>query len=348
MIRPTAVIIAAVLLLGPLLVAEFRLRDLIESDRLPVAPSSSDFSDVSLANARRVGKSDVLVVGASTLRNALKPRALERLIGEATGKEVHVQSVAQGGISMATQLLLVQALADEDLLPSTVITGVSPVSLAGGFPPEGDWLARSDLGQLWTGCSDDVLDPEMFECRLGQVSALWRWRGHPDDVARALLEPMPKKLVDGGRELKPDGWISARPSNPKKLDEQLPRALERMETEVLVPDDVVEGFTDLVEYLRAQGVEVVALRMPYWAELEAALVERNPDWQTQRDAAYERLSEAADIELLELSAFGDVAKTSWFRDPRHLSRLGAGPFTRRLWKMAEFREPILQSLASAG
>jgi len=348
MIRPIAAIIAAVLLLGPLLVVELSVRDLIESDRLPMAPSSSDFADVSLANARRVGKSDVLVVGASTLRNALKPKTLERLIGEAIGDQVQVQSVAQGGISTASQLLIVQALADEGLLPSTVITGVSPVSLAGGFPPEGDWLAQSELGRLWTGCPDDALDPEMLECRLAQVSALWRWRGHPDDLARALLEPMPKTLVDGGRELKPDGWIRARPSNAKKLGEQLPRALERMETEVLVPDDVVEGFADLVEYLRAQGVEVVALRMPYSADLEAALVERNPDWETQLNAAYARLSEAADIELLDMSTFSDVAKVNWFRDPRHLSRLGAGPFTRRLWKIAEFREPILESLASAG
>ena len=347
MIRPTTIILAAILLLGPLLVAELGVRALIDTGRLPSAPSSSDFADVSLANARRLGQPNVLLVGASTVRNALKPATLERLIEDETGLEVHVQSVAQGGVSMATQLLLVRALAEDGLLPQTVIIGVSPVSLVGGFPPEGDWLARSELGRQWSGCTSDGLAPQSLDCALGRVSALWRWRGRAEQVTQALGAGMPTTFTDRGRTLKPDGWVATRPSTGERLIEQLPRALERMDEDVVVPSDVVEGFAQLVEYLREQDVDVVALRMPYWSQLETALVERNPEWTAQRDAGYEQLSAAADIELLDADAFEAVAEVRWFRDPRHLSRLGAGPYTRSLWADPDFRGPILESLASA-
>ncbi len=114
-----------------------------------------------------------------------------------------------------------------------------------------------------------------------------------------------------------------------------------------MPADVAEGFADLVEYLHAEGVAVVAVQMPYWPELEAALAERDPEWVAQRDAGYAQLSEAAGVELLETNDFNDTAKDTWFRDPRHLSRLGAGAFTRWLWADPDFRKPIVKGLASA-
>jgi len=348
MIRPISVIIAAVLLLGPLITVELSLRALIDAGRLPDAPSSNDFADVSLANLQRGGQPDVLIMGMSTMRSGLKPDTLERRIEDDLGRPVHVQNVAQGGISLESQRIIVERLAEQGLLPSVVITGVSPITLAAEHEGESeDWFRRSELGRLWAGCSEVAYEPHVLECWLTQASALWRWRGHLDELRVAVTEGMPTTVEEGGRALRPSGWLATRPATAERLERNLPRALARLDEEILVSDELADGWAAFIDELRANDVEVVALRMPYYQPLVDAAVERNPEWVEQRDAGYARLEEAADLPLLEVEGFADAAEAEWFRDPRHLSRTGAPIFTRQLWATDAVSEPVLEVLRSA-
>ncbi|MEX1296384.1 MAG: hypothetical protein AB1Z67_09460 [Candidatus Limnocylindrales bacterium] len=347
MIRPISVIVAAVLLLGPLITVELGLRALIDEGRLPEAPSSNDFADISLANLHRGGRPDVLIMGMSTMRSGIKPDTLERRIEADLGRPVRVQNVAQGGISLESQRVIVEQLAEEGLLPSVVITGVSPITLAAEHEGESeDWFRRSELGRLWAGCSEALVEPEALECWLTQASAVWRWRGHLDQLSAALTEGMPTTIRDGSRSLRPSGWVASRPASAEKLQQNLPRALARLDEEIHVGDELAAGWAAFVEALRSHGVEVVAVRMPYYRPLVDAALARNPDWAEQRDAGYERLEAAAGLPLIEVPDFSETAEPEWFRDPRHLSRLGAPAFTRQMWAEDAVSQPILEVLRS--
>jgi hypothetical protein len=347
-IRPVSVIIAAVLLLGPLITLELAVRALIESGRLQEAPTSNRFADVSLTNLRRGGQPDVLIMGMSTTRSGIKPDTLERRIEADLGRPVHVQSVAQGGISLESQRLIVERLAEQGLLPRVVITGVSPVTLAAEHEgADDDWFRRSELGQLWSGCSAALYEEEGLECRLSEVSALWRWRSRWDDLATAISEGVPTTVEDGSRSLRESGWLASRPADAAQLERNLPRALARLDEEIAVGDELAAGWAAFIEELRANDVEVVALRMPYYEPLVEAAVERNPEWIEQRDAGYARLEAAAGLPLIEVPGFAEGARAEWFRDPRHLSRTGAPVFTRQMWASDAVSEPVLEVLRSA-
>lgn len=349
MIRPISVIVAAVLLLGPLITVELALRSLIDQGRLPEAPTSNEYADVSLANLHRAGRPDVLIMGMSTMRSGVKPDTLERRIEADLGRPVRVQNVAQGGISLESQRVIVEHLAEAGLLPPVVITGVSPVTLAAEHEGESeDWFRRSELGRLWAGCDEASFEPDHLECWLTQVSALWRWRGQLDGLSVAIAEGLPSSIEDGSRSLRPSGWVASRPATADKLREQLPRALARLEEEIDVSDELADGWAAFIEALRAHDVEVVAVRMPYYEPLVEVALERNPDWIEQRDAGYRRLEAAAGLPLVEVAGFAEDAQAGWFRDPRHLSRRGAPPFTRQLWAQDGVREPVLEALRSDG
>jgi GrpB-like predicted nucleotidyltransferase (UPF0157 family) len=348
-IRPISVIVAAILLLGPLITVELGVRALIDAGRLQEAPTSNDFADVSLTNLRRAGRPDVLIMGMSTMRSGIKPDTLERRIEADLGRPVSVQNVAQGGISLESQRIIVERLAQQGLLPSVVITGVSPVTLAAEH--EGvaeDWFRRSELGRLWAGCEEEVYEEGGLECRLSEISALWRWRSRWDDLARAIAEGVPSAIEDGSRSLRPSGWLAAKPASAEQLERNLPRALARMDEGIEVTDELAEAWSAYIDELRANDVEVVALRMPYYPPLVDAILERNPEWVQQRDAGYARLEAAAGLPLLEVADFLDEAPAEWFRDPRHLSRQGAAPFTRQMWDQDAVSEPILEVLRSEG
>lgn len=348
MIRPISVIIAAVLLLGPLITLELGVRALIEQGRLQEAPTSNRFADVSLTNLRRGGQPDVLIMGMSTMRSGIKPDTLERRIESDLGRPVHVQNVAQGGISLESQRIIVERLAEQGLLPSVVITGVSPVTLAAEHEGDAeDWFRRSELGRLWSGCSEALSEEAGLECRLSEVSALWRWRSRWADLAMAITEGIPTTIEEGGRSLRASGWLAGRPADAAQLQKNLPRALDRLDEQIVVGDELADSWAAFIDELRANDVEVVALRMPYYQPLVDAAVERNPEWVEQRDAGYARLEEAAGLPLIEVEGFAKAAQAEWFRDPRHLSRDGAPVFTRELWATDAVSEPVLEVLRSA-
>ncbi len=344
MIRPTVVLIAAVLLLGPLLVLELGARSLIETGRLPTAPSTSLEADISIANLERMGRPDVLVLGNSSMHNALSPDVLEKLVETETGQRIRVHNLALGGLVHDDQRVLVKGLAERDLLPDTVIIGLTPTSMTGRWDREG-WLAASELGRAWSGCAD-LEGYEQWSCRLGQRSALWRWRGYPERLTAAMTEPLPTTISGSDREVFENGWVSARPATRKRLERLLSPTVERLSDEVTGSPVVVSQFAALVDDLRAQGVTVLVVTVPYSPPLQEALVERNPDWETQLAAGYADLAEAADVAIIAVPDAGDDWAPDWQRDHRHLSRKGARIVTSRLWETPEFREALLEGLTA--
>jgi hypothetical protein len=345
MLRPAAAVIAAVLLIGPLLVAELGVRALIRSGRLPAAPSSDREADVSLANLDWFGRPDVLVVGTSSIRSALRPSTLEELILHATGTSVTVRTVAQRALSLEDHRILVRGLAARGLLPDLVILGLTPSTMT-GYGAAGDWFARSELGRLWAGCRD-LQGRAAWSCALTQHSALWRWRGDGERVRQALAGDVPRTAGPADRRLTTSGWLSERPVRRYTLDERVPQLLQVLPAGVPLPTSNLESFAALIGELRGHGATVVAVALPYAPPLEAALAARNPEWHAERDAGYAALGEAADLPIVTVEAYGDWWETRSQNDLRHLSRRGAGPMTRQLWEMPAFREPIVEALGSA-
>jgi hypothetical protein len=345
-IRPITVIIAAVLLLSPLLVVELSLRALIDAGRLPPAPSSNNFADISITNAIRLGKADILALGTSTIRAALHPDTLEGLVAAEVGRDIHVQNLGQGALSLEGQRLLVQGLAERDRLPPVVIVGMSPNTMTGyQWARAQSWFERSELGRMLSGCAD-LEEPEAAICRIGQSSALWRWRGKPEKVAQAFEGAFPTTLGDERRRLEESGWVSEEPGDPGELRKGLPESISRTPKEFLTQPGIEAGFVALVDELRSHGVTVVPVAIPYSPLLEDALREQVPGWHEARDAGYARLGEAAGVDVIVGHDWGDWWDISSQNDHRHLSRDGAGPATQQLWEMPEFREPILEALSS--
>ena len=342
-IKPSVILLATLLLLAPVAVAELGIRALIASDRLTEAPTSNDITDVALANLERLGRPDVLIIGNSTTRNGFQPDVLEDLIQEATGEEVTVQGMAQGAMSAGSQRLLMQGLADRGLLPDTVIVGLSPGALSLDTQ-DGDWFIRSELGRAWGGCADVELSG-MADCLLGQVSAVWRWRGRPDRIVESAVAGMPTTFDHQGRVLQENGWAEERPATARRLRRVVPETLERLSVHAELPPVGEQRFVDLVEELRSHGVHVVVATQPYAPPLQEALVERNPDWSEELSAAYARLEALTGLDIAEVEAFGAWWTPAAQHDLRHLSREGAGPFVEQLWAMPEFRDSLLEGLA---
>jgi hypothetical protein len=242
--------------------------------------------------------------------------------------------------------LVIAGLAGRGLLPDTVVVGLSPTSVTGSVE-DGSWFIGSELGRLWSGCAD-LEGPPALECRLGQASALWRWRGQPERLIEAIRAGPAARLDEGGRVLHESGWTADPPVGRQRLQGMLPDTLARLDAGIDMPDWVVADYVALVEEVRAHGAEVVAFALPYAAPLEAALMERNPAWREQLEAGYATFEAATGVEAAEVKAFGGWWEPRSQNDLRHLSDEGAEPFTRQLWGVPAFRASLLRSLASAG
>lgn len=77
-----------------------------------------------------------------------------------------------------------------------------------------------------------------------------------------------------------------------------------------------------------------------------AMVERNPDWLDELDAGFANLEDVSGQDIVQVDELGDWWRPKSSNDPRHLSREGARKLTRQLYGMDEFREPLLDGLAS--
>jgi len=58
---------------------------------------------------------------------------------------------------------------------------------------------------------------------------LWRWRGRPDRIVKAMDQGTPRSVGQRERILHEDGWLDTRGASPKRLRAATATALERDE-----------------------------------------------------------------------------------------------------------------------
>jgi hypothetical protein len=214
-----------------------------------------------------------------------------------------------------------------------------------GGSEDGDWFVHSELGHAWGGCADvDIL--RLADCWLGQVSALWRWRGRPDRLAESAVSGMPTTYDHQGRIIEENGWAWERSATRHRLARVVPETLDMLRDHVVLPPLEEQRFAELVATLRSHGTTVIAATQPYAPPLEEALLDRNPEWSDELRAAYARLEEDAAIDIVEVERFGEWWTPAAQHDLRHLSHEGAGPYTRQLWDSPRFRDALLDGIAS--
>jgi len=333
----------ALLVLAPLLVAEAGVRVLIATGRLPMAAAHLEDFEVTWANLDRLGSAEILVLGDSLSQQGIDPAALGSMVGRDLGRPVVAFDAASSGGSFGVSRALVLQLAREKRLPKVAIVGVSPVSLASDTTYR-DVFAHTSLGQIFNDCALASSASALIDCRFGEVSALWRWRGQPARIASAVLRGQPTTLRTRGFLLRRDGFREGPPATSKSLAAQLPVALPGEPGSRTLGADAAQAFVDLVATLRADGVTVIAVAIPYSPLLKDALEARHPGWEASRLAAIQRLEALAGIAIVDPLRFGSWWSAPMSRDVKHLSRLGAPKFVEQLLGMPAFRDPLLGAL----
>jgi hypothetical protein len=286
----------------------------------------------------------VLLLGDSMTHSGIDPAVLADLAGEVIGREVSGYGLAIPGSGPATSLLLLEQLAREGRLPRVAVLGISPPNLRGN--PGGDTaFARSPMGRLFAQCDGVEGYAEIVDCAMGQLSALWQWRGRPEQIVRALRRPPSTLGGRGGqRILRSDGFSERAGRTVAELEAQVADGLDREDPTIGLGEGVSDDYRALVDFLRAHGTEVVATLVPYSPTYTAALEARHPGFEQERRAAAGQLANEIGLEIIDPGRFG-----SWWGDGdssniKHLSGAGAAEFTRQLWQTTAFRDGIVAGL----
>jgi hypothetical protein len=344
-VRPSSsrrFLIVAAAFLVPLLVAEAAINVLIATHRLPYADAHRDDFEITWANLERREPVDVLILGDSTAQQGVEPRVLEELVVEATGRDVAAFNIASPGAGLGLNAAIVQQLADEDRLPPLLVVAVYAGTLSTDATFE-DIFSRTVMGRLVSTCNEPASVEVMIDCHLSRVSAMWRWRGHPDDVLEALMTPLPTTERRDGLRLRADGFREGRGRPISHLEEQLGRAdLSRRLFDF--PPAVSRSWTRLVEAARAEGSTVIGVAMPDTPQLRDRMEELQPGRERMYRDAVAALAEASGVPFVVVEQFGDWFGDGMARNFNHLSREGARHFTRQLWQEPLFRQSLLDAL----
>jgi hypothetical protein len=336
--------LVGLLLVLPLVVQELGVRLLIATDRLPVAAGHTPEFEITWQNLARLGTAEVLILGDSVSQQGIEPAILSSLIQRELGREVGVFNAASPGGTMGVNWAMVEQLAREGRLPRVAIVGIYPGTLKNDLTYS-HIFGLTAMGGLFSGCERMSGYGQVIDCSFASVSAAWRWRGRPDRIVSALGTPVPQRANSGGLRLREDGFREGRGRRLEQLQAQMDRADLRRRIFVF-PDEVSDGYVRLIDALRAHGVAIVPVAVPD----TPALAERMERLQTGRRRLFR---EALDVlESRSGLAFVDpVSFGSWWRDGEarnfnHLSASGAVKFTRQLWRMPEFREPLMAGLTT--
>jgi hypothetical protein len=199
------------------------------------------------------------------------------------------------------------------------------------------------MGRMFTACSVPMSFEETIDCHLGRFSALWRWRGQPRDVARALTTPLPTSERLDGLRLREDGFREGRGRSIARLERQLARA-DLSKRLFAFPDEVMGSWTKLVRLARAEGTAVIGVAMPDTPQMTARMEELQPGRERMYREAVDTLARATAVPFVDVETFGEWFGDGMARNFNHLSREGAKHFTRQLWGMSSFRESLLSAL----
>ncbi len=333
------------LLLTPLIAGEVAVRALIAMHRLPVAAAEAAALEVAWTNYERTGPTDILILGDSLARMGIHPDTLATHVSDAVGGQVTAYNLSTPGAGFPVYLAFVEELGDQGRLPKVAVIGISTVTLQ--RPKDrGTRALRSPLGRLISDCGDVRGLEETLSCRLESVSALWRWRGQSARVAGAFVATVPTTRFEDGIGLQPSGYGSGDPMEPAMLDHALAVALENTAPMARAEPDI-RPYVDLITALRARGVGVVAVLMPYAPPFEQALEAREPAWRAMRSMLLTRLGERAEQPILDAGPIEAWWTIRDSHDMRHFSPRGARRFTTQLWEDPAIRAAILEGLVPA-
>ncbi len=343
--RPAPVIrrmAAVLLLLTPLLIGEIGVRVLIAAHRLPSAPAHRFDFEVSWTNLSRAGTVDILILGDSVAQQGIDPAVLEQLIRAEVERTVTTFNAASPGGNLGTNAAIVAELARERRLPPIVIVGVYSGTLSTDEVYR-DVFSRTPMGRLFDGCAGPMELEEALDCRASQASTLWRWRGRPDRLAEAISSSVPHTDDTDSLLLRADGFREGRGRPVRQLERQLTRAdLDRRR--FALTSQVEESWERLTSVARNAGATVIPVAIPDTPPMQQRMERLQPGRSKLYHAAVRALGASAELEFVEVDAFGRWWGDGMARNYNHLSRRGATEFTRQLWNLERFRERILGAL----
>lgn len=347
--RRRAAVTAIVALLMPLLLLELGLRGMVAAGWLADAPSRDGEVDTALLQRAADPVADILLMGDSLTRRGIDPAVLAELIGEQTGVEPRVASIAQLDVDLRSMEVLARQLGRLGRLPRVMVIGLSMGNYGGARADAGMRdMERSPMGWLATGCTGRDLVVPWLECVLAQASVAWRWRGEPDRILRALGTRGPGDGMSTGRRIvRGDGFEATHGETQAELDELLATRYRGRVVDI-TPARLARAsrdLRDLVAYLDGQGVRVVLANVPYPPPLLESIQSRFPDLAAQGVVALDTLETAAGTPIHRVGAMGDWWTPEDSSDLKHLSATGAVAFTRQLWDDPSLRAAILAALA---
>ena len=340
------VAIIALLIIGPLLAAEIGLRLLVAFDRLPFAVAHSDQFEITWTNLHRRDDWEVLLLGDSTTQQGINPAIIGEVMGAELGREVHAFDGAVPGSKLLLNLAIAHQLVDEDRLPPVVVVGIQP-GLLGGNQEFKDFFLKTPMGRIATDCAYEGSYNDIVSCRAEELSMLWRMRGRYRAIIEAIYRPMPTQLRGRGSRpsmLGPDGYRTSSGTTEDALLQELDKRERTGQlTNFNLKSESIDNFTELVNYLRANGSTVIAVCIPNTPPLADRLEALYPGWAERFDAGLDELEVAADIEIAR-PQIADWFKASDAHNVKHLSADGAARFTTELLEIGWLRTAIAEGL----
>lgn len=333
------------LLVAPLVAGDLAVRALIATHRLPVAAAQGPAVEVAWTNYERTGPADILILGDSLARMGIHPATLATLTGNSLGRPVTAYNLSAPGAGFPVYRAFVEELDHEGLLPNLAVIGISTLGLHRTSARAGRVL-RSPFGRLVSDCRGVRGLEETLSCHLESISALWRWRGQPGRLLKALADPVPRTSLDNGITLEADGYGRGRSMRPAGFNRALTVALKNTPPLASAQPDI-GAYVALVEALRSRGTRVVVVLIPYAPPFEDALEAREPGWRALRSSLLERLSETAGQPILDSGPIATWWTVQDSHDVRHFSPRGGTRFTAHLWDDATFRTLVTEALGAA-
>lgn len=339
-------LILSALLVLPLLGTEIGLRAMVAAHRLAFADAHRADFEITWANLERGGTPDVLILGDSVSQQSIEPVVLERLVKRATGLRISVFNAASPGGGLGVNAAIVEELATQGRLPPVIVVGIATGTLSTDVTFH-NIFSRTVMGRLFTGCEVPMPLSEAVDCHASRASLLWRWRGHPRDIVEAVLQPLPETDRRDGLRLREDGFRIGRGRSLAQIERQLSRA-DLDKRRVVIDPEVQSSWQWLVSTAEANGSVVIPVAIPDTPPMGKRMEQVQPGREKLFWDGIGLLEDGAGVPFVRVSALGAWWGDGMARNFNHLSHAGARQFTRQLWDMDDFRQPVVRAIEESG
>ena len=201
------------------------------------------------------------------------------------------------------------------------------------------------MGQLFSRCQDGESQGygPTLDCQVGLASALWRWRGRPDELLRAIRDPLTAG-ARGERVRRADGFSEGPPRTVPQIETMIGDGLANEEALIEVSEGAIERYQRIAAFLAAHDSVILGTSIPYAPVYMDAAEAKLPGFGASWQDAIGTLAEGTGIPFVDPVRFGDWWGDGSSQDIKHLSREGAVEFTRQLWDIPEFRTGVTEAL----